>query len=55
LGFVSAVDLDDRTIWIADRIVVTESVSLCERMKKLTAFLELEAAIPRAFSVSGIG
>jgi hypothetical protein len=27
------------------RIAATESVSLCERMKKLTAFLELERAI----------
>jgi hypothetical protein len=27
------------------RIAATESISLCERMKKLTAFVELESAI----------
>ena len=54
LGWVSAVDSKRRTIWIADahrdgkRFVVRAD-------EKLTVFLELESAIQRAFSVSGIG
>jgi hypothetical protein len=44
LGYVSAIDSEGRTIWIADahrngqRFIVRED-------EKLTAFLELEAAI----------
>ena len=33
LGWVSALDLERRTIWIVDAHRDTESVSLCERMK----------------------
>src|SRR4029077_6580479 len=43
LGYVSAVDSNGRTMWIADAYR-DGSVSLCERMKKLRAFVELEAA-----------
>jgi hypothetical protein len=41
-GCVSAIDSNRRTIWIADAYPTTESVSLCGRMKKLTAFVELK-------------
>jgi hypothetical protein len=38
------------------RTAITESVSLCERMKKLTAFLELERVMRRrnVFNLQGI-
>jgi hypothetical protein len=32
-GYVSAIDSDGRTIWIATHIATTESVSLCVPMK----------------------
>jgi len=32
-GCVSAIDSNGRTIWIADAIATTESVSFCVRMK----------------------
>ena len=47
-GCVSAIDPNGRTIWIADAHRETESVSLCMRMKKLTAFVELESVIQKA-------
>jgi hypothetical protein len=43
-GCVSALDAQGRTIWIADAIATTESVSLCVRMK-VDGVLELERAI----------
>jgi hypothetical protein len=46
--YVSAIDSNRRTIWIADAIATTESAS-CERM---TAFLELESAIRVAANFS---
>ena len=41
----SAVDLEGRTIWIADAHRGTESVSVVRADEKLTAFVELESAI----------
>jgi hypothetical protein len=47
-GCVSALDSEGRTIWIADAYRrAMESVSLCARMKKLTAFLELQSPLIR--------
>ncbi len=40
-GCVSAVDCEGRTIWIADAHRDDGSVSLCMRIEKLTAFVEL--------------
>jgi len=37
------------------RIATTESVSLCERMKKLTAFLELESQLVKGDGFLGKG
>jgi hypothetical protein len=44
-GYVSAVDSDGRTIWIADGIAMTASVTLLHADEKLTAFIELEAVV----------
>jgi hypothetical protein len=41
---VSAVDLQRRTIFVADRIAATESASLCSD-EKLSAFIELERQV----------
>jgi hypothetical protein len=41
---VSAIDSNERS-GLQTRIATTESVSLCVRGEKLTAFVELEAAI----------
>jgi hypothetical protein len=43
LGWVSALDCEGRTIWIATRIE-RGNVSLCAPDELLTAFLELESA-----------
>ena len=37
-GYVSAVDSQGRTIWIAEHIAMTESVLLCARMKSSLRF-----------------
>jgi len=48
-GCVSAIDSNGRTTWIADAHRATEpGTLLCTRDKKLTAFVELEAAIRAA-------
>jgi hypothetical protein len=44
-GCASAIDSNGRTISMQTHIAATESVSLCVRGEKLTAFVELEAAI----------
>jgi len=41
-GFVSAIDSNGRTIWIADAPATTEGVSLCVRMKSWLRFLNLK-------------
>jgi hypothetical protein len=43
--FTHRTDSEGQPISIRTRIAAMESRSLCERMKELTAFMELEAAI----------
>src|SRR5437016_3125161 len=51
LGYVSAVDSNGRTIWIADAHRDDGQRFVVHADKKLTAFVELEAVIPsRSFS-----
>ena len=45
LGWVSAVDSNGRTIWIADAHCSDRKRFVVRADEKLTAFLELEAAI----------
>jgi hypothetical protein len=45
LGWVSALDRDGRTIWIADAHRGNEKRFIVRAEEKLTAFLELESAI----------
>jgi len=45
LGWVSALDVDERTIWIADAHRDDGRRYLVRADEKLTAFLELESAI----------
>jgi hypothetical protein len=44
LGYVSAIDSDGRTIWIADAHRGDGKRFVCACDEKLTAFLELESA-----------
>ena len=44
-GYVPAIDANGRTIWIADPIATTEKRFVVRADEKLTAFVELEAAI----------
>jgi hypothetical protein len=44
LGWVSAVDSEERTIWIADAHHDDEKRFVVHADEKLTAFLELESA-----------
>jgi len=45
LGYVSAIDSNGRTIWIADAHCGDSRRFVVRADEKLTAFLELEAAI----------
>jgi hypothetical protein len=45
LGYVSAIDFNGRTIWIADAHRGDGRRFIMRAYEKLTAFLELEAAI----------
>ena len=45
LGYVSEIDFNGRTIWIADAHQGDEKRFVVHADEKLTAFLELEAAI----------
>jgi hypothetical protein len=47
LGWVSALDLEGRTIWIADGTSRPRKRFVVHADEKLTAFLELHAAIHR--------
>jgi hypothetical protein len=47
LGWVSAVDSEVRTIWIVDAHRDDRKRFVARSDEKLTAFLELESAIPR--------
>ena len=48
-GYVSAVDAQGRTIWIADAHCDNGKRFVVQADEKLTAFLELQAAIHRRF------
>jgi hypothetical protein len=48
LGYVSAIDSNGRTIWIADAHRDDGKRFVARADEKLTAFLELESAIHRA-------
>ena len=48
-GCVSALDLEGRTLWIADAHRGGESDSLCTPNEKLTAFLQLERVTGESF------
>jgi hypothetical protein len=48
LGWVSAIDSNERTIWIADAHRDDGKRFIVRADEKLTAFLELESAIRRA-------
>ena len=47
LGYVSALDSEGRTIWIADAHRGDGKRFVVRADEKLSAFVELEAAIPR--------
>ena len=57
LGYVSAVDCEGRTIWIADAHRDDRKRFVVRADEKLTAFLELESAIRRSIqpSLSAVG
>jgi len=50
LGYVSAVDSNGRTIWIADAHRGDGKRFVVRADEKLTAFMELESTIGRKFS-----
>ena len=50
-GYVSAVDLEGRTIWIVDAHRDDGKRFVVRADEKLTAFVELEAVIPTASGV----
>jgi len=52
LGYVSAIDSNERTIWIADAHRDDGKRFIVHADELLTAFMELEAAIHEA---SGVG
>jgi hypothetical protein len=52
LGWVSAIDSNERTIWIADAHRGDGKRFVVRADEKLTAFLELEAAICECIRVS---
>ncbi len=53
LGYVSAIDSNGRTIWIADAHRGDGNRFVVHADEKLTAFLELEAAIQAGSDYSG--
>ena len=55
LGWVSAIDSEGRTIWIADAHRCDGKRFVVRADEKLTAFLELEAAYPDAVKCRTIG
>jgi hypothetical protein len=54
LGYVSTVDCEGRTIWIADAHRGDGKRFVARADEKLTAFLELEAAIAATANVEEI-